>query len=88
MLIFSSNLLEADLAKENEKIIEFIKSKEGMIINTEIIGKKDLAYPIKKRNTGYYIINYFEMDPNNAKDLIRFYVLNENIIRYNLLKKD
>ena len=88
MLIFSSTIPEVDIANENDKILKFIKSKEGKLINTEVIGKKDLAYPIKKRNTGYYIINYFEMDAASAKELIRFYVLNEDIIRYNLIKKD
>ena len=88
MVVFSPSLTDEALKEENEKILSFIKDNDGEILKTDEWGKKTLAYEIKKFNEGFYIVNYFNLEPAKTYDLERIYRLNENIIRYNLLAND
>lgn len=87
MVIVSANLQESDVAQENLKILNYIKDLGGEIKETDEWGKMTLAYEIQKQKEGFYFINYFLLAAEKVHELDRFYRLNENIIRHNIIKK-
>jgi small subunit ribosomal protein S6 len=87
MIIVLPSLTEENAKSVNEKVHSFIKENGGEVMNTNEWGKKRLAYEIQDVREGYYFVNYFTFDPANVEKLDRFYKLNENVIRHNILNK-
>ena len=58
-----------------------IVNLKGKIIKTEKLGRKKLAYEVKKYRDGFYASTYFELDPQSIKKLKRTMKLNDNVIR-------
>ncbi len=81
------SLLKTD---EIENIItkyeKFISANGGKIELIDRWGKKRLAFEIKKRQYGYYVLILFEGIPSMIKSLEREYRLNESILRYKTIK--
>lgn len=48
-------------------------------------GKRTLAYPIRGREVGYYVIAHFEAAPDALPEYERALKLNESVIRYLLV---
>ncbi len=70
---------EADALIENVKgIIE----SNGNIINIDVWGKRRLAYPIRKRSEGYYVVYVFECDPSFVAQLNQALRVIEAILRH------
>jgi ribosomal protein S6 len=51
------------------------------------LGKRMLAYPIKKHKEGYYFVDYFKLDSLAVKKLKAQFNINENILRHYLWQK-
>jgi len=51
-------------------------------------GKRQLAYEIKKRTRGYYVIFYYKADPAVVNPFHREMDINETILRYMTLRSD
>ncbi len=57
MLIFAPELAETAVKKEVELLKKRITSEEGSSITFEDLwGKRTLAYPIRKKDSGYYVV--------------------------------
>lgn len=67
------------------KYERFISANGGQIETVERWGKKRLAYEIKKRQYGYYVLIRFDAPPTVIKPLEREYRLNESVLRYKTL---
>ncbi|MEZ4682130.1 MAG: 30S ribosomal protein S6 [Caldilineaceae bacterium] len=86
--IAQPNLDEEGLATLNERLTQTIVNYDGAIIGTEPWGRRTLAYPIKKFYEGHYVLTRFTMKPEGAGELDRFLRLNENVIRYMVVRTD
>ncbi len=64
--------------KDIEKII---KENDGTVSNVNRIGKRRLAYEIKKNQYGYYVSYRFAIEGDKLIELRRRYSLEELIIR-------
>ena len=78
----SENLSDESIKKMEETII----SNNGDVLNVESMGKRSLAYPIKKNNEGIYFCINFQIDENKVKDLESTISLDQSIIRFLLVK--
>lgn len=67
------------------KYERFISANGGKIEDIEHWGKKRLAYEIKKRQYGYYVLIRFDGPPTMIRTLEREYRLNESLLRYKTL---
>jgi len=65
-----------------------IKKNDGKVIEVKSWGKRELAYSIKKFNEGLYYYMDFEAVPTTLKDMDRKFRLNDNIVRFLIIKKD
>jgi small subunit ribosomal protein S6 len=70
------------LSALEEKIKGWIEGAGGKAINFDSWGKRRLAYPIKKRNDGFYVIVEIEMPPDAGVIVEKDLRLNEKILRY------
>ncbi len=88
-IIVIDSLLKAE---ETENIISkyerFVSANGGQIEAIERWGKKRLAYEIKKRQYGFYVLIRFDGPPPMIKQLEREYRLNESLLRYVTIKLD
>ncbi|MEO8450294.1 MAG: 30S ribosomal protein S6 [Gemmatimonadota bacterium] len=51
-------------------------------------GKRTLAYPIRKRDTGYYVIANFDAEPTALPEFERAIKLDEGVIRHLVVLND
>jgi len=70
------------------KYERFLSDNGGQVETVERWGKKRLAYEIKKRQYGYYVLIRFDGPPPMIKQLEREYRLNENLLRYKTILLD
>ncbi len=70
---------EAEALTEN---VKGIIANGGNIIHTDVWGKRRLAYPIRKRSEGYYVVYVFESDPSFVAQLNQSLRVIEPILRH------
>ena len=68
-------------SEEITKIEELLKSLGGVVSKTDAWGKKTLAYPIRKKTEGYYVLFNFELEPAQTFELRRVLGLRANVYR-------
>ena len=81
-IIIDGNLEENAIEEEIKKNEALLAKNEIEIINIDKIGRKRLAYPIKKRQNGYYVCFEILAPANVITKLERSYILDESILRY------
>ena len=78
---------------ENEQVSALIKKFSGLINNdgkvssVDELGKKKLAYEIKKNKEAYYIIIHFEANPDLITELERIYRISDDVIKFIIVKE-
>ena len=80
--IFDSALEEAAI---NERLARFHALIQQSGIEPPQVthwGKRTLAYPIKKHDTGYYVVAKFEADPTALPEFERAIKLEEGVTRF------
>ena len=88
MVIFHPTLDESAVATEVEKTAELVKANGGTVVKTTIWGRRKLAYAINNQLEGSYVLFYFEMEPSALAGFEFNLKLDENILRYVVLKVD
>lgn len=86
-------IIEPDVADDEvkaltEKYGDLIKSHEGEVIKIEDWGIKKLAYLVRKRDKGRYILFDFVSGPTLVSELERQFKITENIMKYLTVKLD
>ncbi|MBR2290431.1 MAG: 30S ribosomal protein S6 [Clostridia bacterium] len=85
-------IVSPDVAEEGMKglIQKFsdIINNDGKVLNVEEMGKKRLAYEIKKNMDGYYIVINFEANPGLIKELERVYRITDDVIKFLTVSKE
>lgn len=88
-IIIIDSLLKAE---EIENIVtkyeRFISANGGTIEAVEHWGKKRMAYEIKKRQYGYYVLIRFDAHSQMIRQLEREYRLNESLLRFKVFVLD
>jgi small subunit ribosomal protein S6 len=88
MIILDPELEEATIPATIVKFMTTITKAGGTVDNTEIWGKRRLAYDILKKSEGYYAVVNFTAESAAAKELDRLLGLNESVLRTKLLRAD
>jgi small subunit ribosomal protein S6 len=75
--------LEEDLSKAGrEQLLADLSAQGAEIEKTDEIGDRDLAYEIKKRRRGRYVLFTLKLDPSKIIVLDRIFKLNANLLKY------
>jgi len=81
VIVFDGTLPDDVLQKEQQQIEEFLKSN-STFEKTDVWGKRNLAYQIRKKKIGYYCMFLFEGDGEVVSALTRLVKLNEAVLRH------
>jgi len=87
VIIINPNL-EAEAIKALIEKISNLINNNGTVASVEEVGKKKLAYEIKKNKEGYYIIIKFEAKPELITELERVYRIADEVIKFIVVKEE
>jgi len=85
--IISSQLSSYQAEATAKEIESFIKNNEGVILRSEKISVQTLAYPIKKRSSGYFADLTFQVAEDKIKELKEKLEKSNQILRHLILVK-
>lgn len=74
----SDEALDALIAKVEGAITRY----GGQVERVNRWGKRPLAYKVEKQSEGYYVLVEFKATGNDLRELERFYLINQNILRF------
>lgn len=86
--ILDPALNDADVQQSLARVGEIISRHGGGIIFSQNMGKKNLAYRLKKRTKGYYVYIDYCADNTCVSDIERTFKLDERVLRYLTVKLD
>ena len=86
--IVNASLEDTQIESTVGHVGEVITRNGGLIIATNRWGRKRLAYPIEKKNNGYYVNIEFTAPQTVNAQLERSYTLDENILRFLTIQVD
>ena len=87
IIIVNPNVEEAGI-KALEDIFTGLINENGKVESVENMGKKRLAYEIKKNKEGIYILFNFEAKPDFIKELERVYRITDDVIKFIVVRKE
>jgi small subunit ribosomal protein S6 len=82
VFILTPVLSDIQMKEAVTKFRDMILAHEGEIVYEEDWGLKKLAYPIQKKNTGFYHLIGFKANPEFIEKLEIQYRRDERVIRY------
>lgn len=85
-------LIKDDITEEqrNAVVSEIRKYlvKNGKVSEEENLGKKKLAYEVKKNKEGIYVVFYFEAEPSLIAELERNYRITDEVIKFIVVRNE
>ncbi len=87
-IIVTPVLPEEEVKNTVNSYVDFLKKNGGEIVEIDSWGLRQLAYPIKKKTTGFYNIIEFKADSQTIDKLELSYRRDENILRFLTVKLD
>ena len=88
MFILSTQLSD-DEKKAGVTLVEETLTKAGAVeLKTEIWGDRKLAYPIKKKENGYYVLTLFQIDGTKLPEVEAKLNISESILKYMIVRND
>lgn len=81
VIIINPNVEEEAVKKLTDEFSALI-NKAGKVEKVDVLGKKKLAYEVKKNKEGYYAVLYFEAEPTVITELERNYRISDDVIKF------
>ena len=87
VVIINPSVEEEKVKELSQKFTDII-NHDGKVEKIEELGKKKLAYEVKKNKEGYYIVINFEANPNLITELERNYRIIDQVIKFITVKAE
>ncbi|MFR5684337.1 MAG: 30S ribosomal protein S6 [Clostridia bacterium] len=87
VIIINPSLDEEAVKMAVQKYSDLI-NKDGKVEKVEELGKRKLAYEIKKNKEAYYVVINFESNPAAIAELERNYRIDDQIIKFIVIKEE
>ncbi|MFA4974287.1 MAG: 30S ribosomal protein S6 [bacterium] len=82
VVITRSDLAESDLKQIHERSKAFIEKRDGRLFYARDMGRRNLAYPIKKQTKGLYTCFDYASTGNVVSEIERSLRLDDNVLRF------
>ena len=79
--IIDPAVAEEKVKELSQKFTDIINN-DGKVEKVEELGKKRLAYEVKKNKEGYYVVINFEANPELISELERNYRIMDEVIKF------
>ena len=87
VVIVNPNLEEESVKNLIKKFSDLINT-DGTVASVEEMGKRKLAYEIKKQKEGFYIVLKFEAKPELIAELERNYRITDEVMKFIVVKEE
>lgn len=87
IIIINPNVDEEGMKALISRFTDLINS-DGKVEKVDELGKKKLAYEVKKNEEGFYVVFYFEANTNLIAELERNYRITDEVIKFMTIKQD
>ena len=77
---------EAEITKTADELKKVLKANKAKLVSEKALGQKELAYEIKKFNTGYYFLFEVEASKEAIDEFDHVVRINENLLRHLIIK--
>ena len=88
MVIFDPDTDERQVQPTLEQHLTVITKAGGTVNSLEVWGRRRLAYEIRKKTEGIYVVLNLSAQPVDVKELDRQFTLNESIMRTKVIRTD
>ena len=88
MYILRPDIAEEEVNKHIEKYNKLLENMGGKILDSQMRGKRRLAYPIAKNREGIYVQLSHQGDGQHIEKIEKAMRLSEDVIRYMTIKQD
>ena len=88
MYILRPDIAEEEVNKHIEKYNKLLETMGGKILDSQMRGKRRLAYPISKNREGIYVQLSHQGDGQHIEKIERAMRLSEDVIRYMTIKQE
>jgi len=79
---------QSDVTQAVDKVGQYVSAGGGEVTSVDVWGRRVLAYPIRRQKEGTYVFLHAQLDPQAIQELERNLKLDEEILRYLLLRLD
>lgn len=85
VIIINPNVDEEGIKNLVQKFTDLINT-DGKVEKADELGRKKLAYEVQKNTEGFYVVFYFEANPNLISELERIYRITDEVIKFMTVK--
>jgi small subunit ribosomal protein S6 len=88
MVIFDPDTDERQVQPTLEQHLTVVTKAGGTVNSLDVWGRRRLAYEIRKKSEGIYVVLTLSAQPDDVKELDRQFTLNESIMRTKVIRTD
>jgi len=88
MFIFPETLRDKDLDDAITGACDEISKLEGSVQEQSIIGRRQFARPMGKKDAGQYVLVTFELEPGKVSALNARYTLSDEVFRVQIVRAE
>ena len=86
VIIFDTDVDESAITAVLERGLEVVRNDDGTVGAVDRWGKRTLAYELRHKREGYYVVAEFTAEPKAAADLDRFLALADEVLRHKIMR--
>jgi small subunit ribosomal protein S6 len=86
--ILQPDLDETSLNALVDKVKGWVTAAGGQVAQTDLWGRRRLAYPIRKQKEGQYILMQTQMTTTGTREVERNLRLTEQVMRFQVIRTD
>jgi len=86
VIIFVPELEDSVIESFVERVLDLISTNGGSPGTVDRWGRRTLAYELKHRREGYYVVIEFSAGPKAASELDRFLILLDEVLRHKIMR--
>ena len=86
MVIFDPDTDERQVQPTLEQHLTVVTKAGGTVNSLDVWGRRRLAYEIRKKSEGIYVVLTLSAQPDDVKELDRQFTLNESIMRTKVIR--
>ena len=86
VIIFDTDVEESAITAVLERGLDVVRNSGGTVGTVDRWGKRTLAYELRHKREGYYVVAEFSAEPKAVAELDRLLVLADEVLRHKIIR--